>query len=124
MVTWVTLPLYRLKRFKHCLQGAPDVDGRALREGLQALGQALRPDELAQLVRQLGGGRALGRAELAAGLLDWPALQASPGPLYVSQGRGFIFGDAVARHWPRKADCGAPGSAALLAQVTGRRAGV
>ena len=73
-----------------CLQGAPDVDGRALRAGLQALGHALRPDELAQLVRQLGGGRALGRAELAAGLLDWPALQASPDPLCLSHGSGFV----------------------------------
>lgn len=69
------------------------MDGRALREGLQALGQALRPDELAQLVRQLGGGRALGRAELAAGLLDWPALQASPDPLYASPCSGCLGTD-------------------------------
>ncbi len=51
------------------------MDGGALRTGLEALGYALRPAELEQLVRQLGGGRHVGRAELAAGLLDWPALQ-------------------------------------------------
>jgi hypothetical protein len=53
------------------------VDGEALRGGLAALGHALRPAELGQLVRALGGGRALGAPELAAGLLDWPALQVS-----------------------------------------------
>ena len=66
-----------LQQCGYWLQGAPDVDGSALCAGLQALGHALRPDELARLVRQLGGGRALGHAELAAALLDWPALQAS-----------------------------------------------
>ena len=57
------------------MQGAPDVDGDALRRGLAALGHALQPAELGQLVRALGGGRALGAPELAAGLLDWPSLQ-------------------------------------------------
>ena len=57
--------------------GSEGLDREGLQAGLSRLGYDIAPDEVERLIRRLdttGTGR-IGKAELAAAIIDWNALQ-------------------------------------------------